>query len=137
LYQLEYDKSSISEARLEQYKVEEVASATTLVGPHRDDMIFKIKKANAKNINAERELGTYGSRGEQRMGVLWLKMAELEYIKDTLGSMPTLLLDDIFSELDHAHRDVVMEVINNCQTIMTTADPHYVENIQGACIIQL
>ncbi len=147
LYQLEYDKSSISEARLEQYKVEEVASATTLVGPHRDDMIFKIstkggsasggKKANAKNINGERELGTYGSRGEQRMGVLWLKMAELEYIKDTLGSMPTLLLDDIFSELDHQHRDVVMEVINNAQTIMTTADPHYVEGIMGANVIEL
>jgi DNA replication and repair protein RecF len=136
LYQLEYDKSSISEARLEQYKVEEVASATTLVGPHRDDMQFSIFNSQFSNGN-KRDLATYGSRGEQRMGVLWLKMAELSYINETLGSMPTLLLDDIFSELDHQHRDVVMEIIDNTQTIMTTADPHHIENIQGASIITL
>lgn len=129
-YQLEYDKSAISEARLEQYKVEEVASATTLVGPHRDDFI-------AKMTNGGRELGKYGSRGEQRMGVLWLKLAELAYMEEKLETRPTLLLDDIFSELDHMHRDVVIEVINNNQTIMTTADPHYIENIKGASIIQL
>ena len=39
-YLLEYDKSIISEGRLEQYKNEEVSAATTLVGPHRDDFIF-------------------------------------------------------------------------------------------------
>ena len=39
-YRIEYDKSVISEARLEQYKQEEVAAKSTLVGPHRDDMIF-------------------------------------------------------------------------------------------------
>jgi DNA replication and repair protein RecF len=36
-YQFAYDKSVISESRLEQYANEEVAAATTLVGPHRDD----------------------------------------------------------------------------------------------------
>src|SRR3990172_4764605 len=41
-FQLEYDPSTISEARLEQYTEEEVAAATTLVGPHRDDMQFQI-----------------------------------------------------------------------------------------------
>ena len=66
-FSLEYDKSAISEARLEQYAEEEVAAATTLVGPHRDDIIFQIRVAKAENRN----LATYGSRGEQRMGVLW------------------------------------------------------------------
>jgi len=115
-YKLLYDKSVISEGRLEQYKEEEVAAATTLVGPHRDDFAFKIGNS--------RDLAAYGSRGEQRMGVLWLKMAELDFIETKSGERPTLLLDDIFSELDHEHRGIVMEITKNQQTIITTADEH-------------
>ena len=71
------------------------------------------------------------------MGVLWLRMAELSYIEKTTDAKPTLLLDDIFSELDHIHRDVVMDVITKNQTIITTPDPHYIEDIKGAKIIEL
>src|SRR3989344_3443333 len=42
-FSLDYDKSAISEARLEQYAEEDVAAATTLVGPHRDDFVVKLK----------------------------------------------------------------------------------------------
>ena len=127
-FQLEYYRSVISEGRLEQYKEEEVAAATTLVGPHRDDFIFK---------EEERDLSAYGSRGEQRMGILWLKMAELAFIEEKTGEKPTLLLDDIFSELDHEHRDVVMELTKNQQTIITTADPHFVANLKKVEKIEL
>lgn len=112
---LEYDKSAISEGRLEQYKNEEIYAGTTLVGPHRDDFIFK---------NDGRDLSSYGSRGEQRMGILWVKLAELSFIESVTGERPTLLLDDIFSELDDIHRDIVMKVANDQQTIITTADKH-------------
>lgn len=115
-FSIAYDKSAISEARLEQYKNEEVAAATTLVGPHRDDFLFKIEE--------KRDLSKYGSRGEQRMGVLWIKLAELSFIEKMGGKRPTLLLDDILSELDHKHRDVVLDVATKQQTIITTADPH-------------
>ncbi len=128
-FSLDYDKSAISEARLEQYKEEEVAAATTLVGPHRDDFCFKLKK-NRK----ARDLSRFGSRGEQRMGVLWLKLAELSYIEKIIGERPTLLLDDIFSELDHEHRDIVMGVVGGQQTIITTADEHFIENMEQTII---
>ena len=121
-FSLDYDSSAISQARIEQYSREEVAAATTLVGPHRDDFCFRLKK----NKRA-RDLARYGSRGEQRMGVLWLKLAELGFVEEKTQEKPTLLLDDIFSELDHDHRDVVMKVVGNQQTIITTADPHFVE----------
>jgi DNA replication and repair protein RecF len=127
-FQLEYDRSVISEGRLEQYKEEEVAAATTLVGPHRDDFIFK---------EENRELSAYGSRGEQRMGILWLKMAELAFIEEKSGEKPTLLLDDIFSELDHEHRDVVVGLTKNQQTIITTADPHFIGNLKKVEKIEL
>ena len=51
-------------------------------------------------------------------------MAELDFIETKSGERPTLLLDDIFSELDHEHRDIVMEITKNQQTIITTADEH-------------
>jgi len=57
-YTLEYDRSVISNSRLDQYKREEIAAGTTLVGPHRDDFCF---------IAKSRDLSKYGSRGEQRM----------------------------------------------------------------------
>jgi DNA replication and repair protein RecF len=127
-FRLEYDRSVISEGRLEQYKEEEVAAATTLVGPHRDDFAFKEKT---------RDLSSFGSRGEQRMGILWLKMAELAFIEEKSGEKPTLLLDDIFSELDHEHRDVVIELTKNQQTIITTADPHFVRGLNKVEKIEL
>lgn len=127
-FQLEYDRSIISEGRLEQYKEEEVAAATTLVGPHRDDFSFK---------EESRDLSSFGSRGEQRMGILWLKMAELAFIEEKSGEKPTLLLDDIFSELDHEHRDVVMKLTQNQQTIITTADPHFVKGLKKVEKIEL
>lgn len=119
-FEIEYDKSGISEARLAQYTEEEVAAASTLVGPHRDDFVLK---GGGKNLAA------YGSRGEQRMGVLWLKLAELAFVERESGEQPVLLLDDVFSELDHHHRKIVMETVGRQQTILTTADPHTIEGL--------
>lgn len=133
-FSLTYDKSAISEGRLEQYKEEEVAAATTLVGPHRDDIIFKIQNPKSK---FQRELARYGSRGEQRMTILWLKMAELLYIEEVTKDKPTLLLDDIFSELDKNHREVVMSVIKNHQTIITTTDSQIVKKFAKVEKIEL
>lgn len=121
-----YDKSIISESRLAQYEMEEVASAATLVGPHRDD--FKI-------LLEERDVAKFGSRGQQRMAVLWLKQGEIRY----LGGEPILLLDDIFSELDHKHREEVMRLIGDYpgQVIATTADEHLLPDLANAKIIRL
>ncbi len=134
-YSLEYDKSVISEGRLEIYKNEEVASATTLVGPHHDDFVFKIK-GGGKGTK-RRNLASFGSRGEQRMGILWLKIAELSFVESVCGERPTLLLDDIFSELDDDHRKVVMEVVGNQQTIITSADEHLIKEFRKVERIEL
>ena len=163
IFSLEYDRSAISEARLEQYADEEIAAASTLVGPHRDDFIFKVKGKSLPAGKAgqgvkDRELARYGSRGEQRMGILWLKLSELAFIEQMSGEKPTLLLDDIFSELDHEHRNIVFEVVKGHrlggasgsesqqshlhqgfggQAIITTADPHYIEGLEKVEKIKL
>lgn len=133
-FQIVYDKSAISEGRLEQYKDEEIAAATTLVGPHRDDFVFEA--LNIKNV--KRNLASFGSRGEQRMGVLWLKLSELAFIEGKTGERPTLLLDDIFSELDHEHRDIVMKLAEDQQTVITTADEHFLsKKLPDSSIIRI
>lgn len=130
-YHLIYDKSEISEERLRQYSEEEIAAAVTLVGPHRDDFEFRIKNLELRITKEEyRNLSQYGSRGEQRLAILWMKIGELSYIENVSDEKPVLLLDDIFSELDHEHRDIVFDIIGGHQTIMTTTDLHHIEKSQ-------
>jgi len=116
-YRLSYIPNPISEKRLLEYQTAEIATGTTLVGPHRDD--FEIYQQNG---DKERDLATFGSRGEQRLVVLALKLVQLQYIKQETAEKPVLLLDDIFSELDHNHDKLVMQLIFGQQTIITTTD---------------
>lgn len=127
-----YKPSLISEARIEQYKEAEIAVGYTLVGPHKDDFVLL-----SIEDHAERDLSPYGSRGEQRMAVLWLKMAELMFLTDTLGQRPLLLLDDIFSELDEQHDSIVRTLLPMQQTIITTTEKDEANKITGARIIAL
>lgn len=134
-FHVNYDDSTITPERLEQYHDAETATAVTLVGPHRDDIIAEklVKK------DERWRLDLFGSRGEQRLGVLWLKRAELAFIEEKLAMKPLLLLDDIFSELDADHRSLVMDLTKGQQTIMTTTDSHNLpaSTLNTDCMINL
>ena len=116
----------------------EIKTYTAYIYDSDERLTHEIRyKASGKKVF--RDLDKYGSRGEQRMGVLWLKLRELSYVKDVTSEAPTLLLDDIFSELDHEHRDIVMDLVKSRKkkdsfvnkAIITTADPHFVEEMRG------
>ena len=77
----------------------EVEQAVTLVGPHRDDFTF---------VLADVDLNTYGSRGQQRLAVLALKLAEADWMRASTGELPVVLLDDMLSELDPQRRTYVL-----------------------------
>ena len=121
-FTLEYDKSEISRSRLDQYRQAELASGVTLVGPHRDDLKIKFNSVS----NTGLELKSFGSRGQQRLGVLQFKLLELAYIKEKLGAKPLLLLDDVFSELDEGHINLILEIVPNQQTIVTTTHEEFI-----------
>ena len=85
-YQLEYDASTISPSRLAQYEAQEVAVGYTLVGPHKDDFgIISNHKFSNSQMEMGRDLMVYGSRGEQRLAVLFLKLGTLQYIEEKMG----------------------------------------------------
>lgn len=112
-FSFEYLESELSADRLRQYQGREIASSTSLIGPHRDDFVFKLK---------EKDLSKFGSRGEHRTAVLDLKISEVAFVEYKKGSRPILLLDDVFSELDIKHQDHVISLISLQQTLVATVD---------------
>lgn len=127
-YELVYDASTISPSRLVQYEAAEVAVGYTLVGPHKDDFLIKSKG---------RDLMKYGSRGEQRLAVLFLKIGAMQYVEDKLKVKSVLLLDDVFSELDQVHREEVVKMMMGRQTIVTSAEEEVISMISGAEVVRL
>ena len=92
----------------------EVSKKMTLLGPHRDDLSFFLEDLDLK---------LYGSQGQQRLAILSFKLAEITLFKETNGSYPIILLDDIFSELDIEKRNNLIKFIkSNIQFIITTTD---------------
>ena len=116
-FSFSYNQSGISLEKLKQYQGREVAAASTLIGPHRDDFSLNLRDQN---------LAHFGSRGEQRVATLAFKLGQLEYMAKTSALRPVLLLDDVFSELDHFHRAAVVAIVKNQQTIIATVE---LENI--------
>jgi DNA replication and repair protein RecF len=72
-------------------------------GPHRDDIGFSLDS---------RDLRAYGSRGQQRLALLSLLLAEREELADVRGAAPLMLLDDPMSELDAGRRERLVEVLS-------------------------
>jgi DNA replication and repair protein RecF len=101
---------------------EEIARGATVLGPHRDEIRF-IAGSPALGTH-EVDLGTYGSRGQQRTAVLSLKLAELGWMREQTGQTPVLLLDEVLAELDKARRAYLLGQVNSVeQAILTATDP--------------
>ena len=65
----------------------------------------------------------YGSRGQQRMGILSLLFSYIIFL-ESIEKKPVILLDDVFSELDKEHRTLLLDFItsNHFQVIITTTE---------------
>ncbi|HEX5148326.1 MAG TPA: DNA replication/repair protein RecF [Candidatus Limnocylindrales bacterium] len=98
--------------RLAETADKEVWNGSTLIGPHRDDLVFEL---------AGRDLASFASRGQQRTAILALKLAELDLLTALDARPPLLLLDDVFSELDPERRShLVRRIAALPQAFITT-----------------
>lgn len=99
----------------------------TTFGPHRDDVIINWGGKNIRN---------FGSQGEHKLCLVFLKLAEAVYIKEKTGSPPILLLDDLFAKLDLERNKGLVTLFHimdkewkeSTQTIITTTDIINIEN---------
>ncbi|MFV0636644.1 DNA replication/repair protein RecF [Mitsuokella sp. WILCCON 0060] len=103
---------------LKQSRETDILRGSTSYGPHHDDLVLTVNGIN---------LRTFGSQGQQRTGVLSLKLAELEFLRSETGEYPILLLDDVMSELDVRRRQQLLAFIRreHIQTLITATDAAY------------
>ncbi len=106
----------------------ELKYGSTLIGPHRDDVVVELDGVKIDQI---------GSRAQMRLALLALKMGEADYIFQERKSYPILLLDDIFSELDEKNKQRVIEYIQDKQVIITTTEIDKRFEGQDICIIRV
>jgi DNA replication and repair protein RecF len=99
------------------------------VGPHRDELVLDIGGLPAR---------THASQGEQRSLALALRLAGHAVVTGRAGTPPILLLDDVFSELDHARAEALLGLLPAGQALLTTAgdlpagaDPKAVVRVVG------
>lgn len=85
---------------------------TTTVGPHRDEPGLVLDGRSTR---------TRASQGEQRTVALALRIGAHRLIEEVRDTTPILLLDDVFSELDHDRASRVLSLIPHGQVFVTTA----------------
>lgn len=113
---VEYMPSSETEElaeRLFRARKTDIFSGITSVGPHRDDLDFKINGISARS---------FGSQGQQRSVALSLKLAEAKTLKDITGEQPVTILDDVMSELDPDRQSFILNHIKDWQVFLTCCD---------------
>ena len=92
-------------------------------GTHKDDLIFEIKGHPVKK---------FGSQGQQKSFIIALRLAQYEWLKNHLGVLPVLLLDDIFDKLDHSRVERLMHLVADNffgQVLVTDTDAERVQKI--------
>ncbi len=100
-------------AALRKTRDEDARRLFTTWGPHRDDLSLML---------SGKDLRAYGSQGQVRSAVLSMKLGEIALIENEMGEPPTLLLDDVFSELDSKRRHALLKSTEGVQTFITCTD---------------
>lgn len=114
-----------------QHAEQELQRGISLIGPHKDEMMFFINGKNAR---------LFASQGQQRTIVLAMKIASVMLINEIMGTEPVLLLDDVMSELDEHHRESLTKFIKkSTQTFITTTNLDYFtpQLLENATIIHV
>ena len=99
-------------AALVRVRRDERRRGVTLIGPHRDDVAVELDGIDVR---------AFGSRGQQRLIALALRLAEVVPVTEAVGTTPVLLLDDALSELDPRVRESVLGEIQGAEQVFLTA----------------
>ncbi|MBA4311811.1 MAG: DNA replication/repair protein RecF [Chlorobiaceae bacterium] len=108
------DAAKVFASELTRRKEREFQVGTTVVGPHRDELLFTINGL---------DLRRYASQGQHKTFLVALKIAEFFYLREQCNETPILLLDDIFSELDTVRAANLLELVSTIsQTFITSTN---------------
>jgi len=99
----------------------DIEKKRTTIGPHRDRIIFTWFGNNTR---------THCSQGENKIYLVLLKLAELQFLMNETKNPPIFMMDDLFATLDFEKSKRTIDVLGelnkeppkNFQTIITTTD---------------
>lgn len=108
--------------RMQELALAELKSGTSLVGPHKHDIMFLYSGNDSR---------FFCSQGQQRSIILAFKMAQIVYHHKVHKLYPVLLLDDVLSELDLSKQGSLISTLNQIttQTFLTSADNSVLEKL--------
>jgi DNA replication and repair protein RecF len=109
----------------------EIDQGRTLVGPHRDEVIFRLNGLPVRS---------YASQGQHRMFALAVRIAQHWYLADILGETPILLLDDVMDNFDRVRAGAFLEFLRTNvagQKVITTANPAMFADVNGEDLLEL
>lgn len=108
-----FDTATVFRQGLADVRPKELERGLTLVGPHRDDVLFELNGLPAKG---------YASHGESWSFALALKLASAELLRhESSTGDPVLILDDVFAELDQARRRMLATAVAGYEQVLITA----------------
>jgi len=94
---------------------------STLIGPHRDELLLTLDSKSASQ---------FASEGQKRSIAIALKLAQAEYLTMHFGAPPVLLIDDVMGELDARRRTAFLPLLQrihrtNSQVFMTCTEENW------------
>ena len=100
-------------AALQDKRAKEIERGLTLVGPHRDDLVLRVRDLPVKG---------YASHGESWSVALALRLASAALLREeSPAGDPVLILDDVFAELDADRRQRLAALTAGYEQVIVTA----------------
>lgn len=100
-------------ASLAAKRTKELDRGLTLTGPHRDDLVLRVRDLPVKG---------YASHGESWSIALALRLASAELLRsESPAGDPVLILDDVFAELDADRRQRLATLTAGYEQVVVTA----------------
>jgi DNA replication and repair protein RecF len=111
------DRAELAE-ELARRRAEDLGRAYTSYGPQLDEVELRLDG---------RQLRRFGSQGQQRLALLTLLFAERSVLIAAGRPAPLMLLDDVMSELDPAHRELLVSLLGDGgQSVITATEAEHV-----------
>lgn len=123
-YQSQLQNRNLKEA-LRQTRERDYILGWTSQGIHKDDLEMQLGEWPIKRV---------GSQGQQKTYLISLKFAQFDFLQQTLGVKPILLLDDLFDKLDTHRMNQIIRLVSSEQFgqifITDTDRSHLLEALQ-------